>query len=547
MNKSIIRKYKKITLVLVGIFLIICGVCLNPHLILHQEATALYQPNEPIPEGIPSHGEYSASTYLPQEKQPYKPHAPINITSDEDFVMYGFNGTGTEDAPYLIEELNITTNQRNAVYIANTTVHFVISDCYLQTQTARHSDYDYHGIHLNNITKGSAYITNNTIIGNVRGITVWHSHIEIRIVNNVIDENIDAIRCVSVDSVFVFDNMITHSFAGIYIEWFTILIINNNTITDSEAGILISDGESVTITHNFLHVEIAGIESAYCLFIAITNNVVIGGWISWSSYVLYEHMSITNNTIINSHDRGIMLGINEGGKTPVIAYNNILSNTKYGLKLDNTANTIIYANNFIGNGGENSQGHEYVFKEVDQNNSWYNETVQEGNYWSDYDGKGTYAIDGNIGSKDLYPLDAVIDSILSTMDYTPEMPVLGDEITIAVTIKDPITVDQVVLMHRVIGEQDAWQHSPMSGDGNAYSVTLGPFPERSIILYYVSVVDTTGRIFDSSVFGFVIRPKGLFPFRIPFTSFVFILLYLGVAALPYTYKKIRKRFSCSFF
>ncbi|MHA2085859.1 MAG: hypothetical protein ACW992_11310, partial [Candidatus Thorarchaeota archaeon] len=39
-----------------------------------------------------------------------------------------------------------------------------------------------------------------------------------------------------------------------------------------------------------------------------------------------------------------------------------------------------------------------------RNNTWYDATTEEGNWWSDYSGSGTYIIDGPSNSADQYPI-----------------------------------------------------------------------------------------------------------------------------------------------
>ncbi|MGY5876697.1 MAG: NosD domain-containing protein [Candidatus Thorarchaeota archaeon] len=62
------------------------------------------------------------------------PHSPIEITSDAEFdaqaASESWVGNGSEIAPYVIENLNITTDDV-AVHISNTSSYFVIQDCYL--------------------------------------------------------------------------------------------------------------------------------------------------------------------------------------------------------------------------------------------------------------------------------------------------------------------------------------------------------------------------------------------------------------------------------
>ena len=60
----------------------------------------------------------------------YTPHNPIVITSNQDFEEQGWSGNGTEVNPYLISDLNISSDQE-CILILETTVHFVIRDCWL--------------------------------------------------------------------------------------------------------------------------------------------------------------------------------------------------------------------------------------------------------------------------------------------------------------------------------------------------------------------------------------------------------------------------------
>ncbi|HEX9915529.1 MAG TPA: hypothetical protein VGB32_11465, partial [Candidatus Bathyarchaeia archaeon] len=58
-------------------------------------------------------------------------HSPIYITADSGFASGGFPGSGTQEDPYVIENLQITTNtlRRNGVEIRNTRAHFVVRGC----------------------------------------------------------------------------------------------------------------------------------------------------------------------------------------------------------------------------------------------------------------------------------------------------------------------------------------------------------------------------------------------------------------------------------
>jgi len=53
------------------------------------------------------------------------PHDPIVIDEDSDFNNQGWPGSGTEESPYVIEGLDITSDG-NCISISNTNVHFRI-------------------------------------------------------------------------------------------------------------------------------------------------------------------------------------------------------------------------------------------------------------------------------------------------------------------------------------------------------------------------------------------------------------------------------------
>jgi parallel beta-helix repeat protein len=113
--------------------------------------------------------------------------------------------------------------------------------------------------------------------------------------------------------------------------------------------------------------------------------------------------TITNNTIV-SNDYGITLGksaplisqniiesnnygINITDASSAIINNNFINwSVLYGISIQDSSNNNIYHNNFINNTIE-------AYDSDPGNNSWYNTSLLEGNYWSNYtgldDGSGT--------------------------------------------------------------------------------------------------------------------------------------------------------------
>jgi parallel beta-helix repeat protein len=82
--------------------------------------------------------------------------------------------------------------------------------------------------------------------------------------------------------------------------------------------------------------------------------------------------------------------------------NNFLKGNDFGISIENSEYNIIYHNDFI----ENNLGGTSQSRDEGSNNSWYNVSISEGNYWSDWNGIGSYVIDSvTFGDVvDLYPL-----------------------------------------------------------------------------------------------------------------------------------------------
>ena len=83
---------------------------------------------------------------------------------------------------------------------------------------------------------------------------------------------------------------------------------------------------------------------------------------------------------------------------------NLLQSCYYGIYLDiETKNVIIHHNSFVENrypgDYEAAQG-----RDDGTDNIWYDELKNEGNYWSDWSGEGSYQIEGSANTEDPYPL-----------------------------------------------------------------------------------------------------------------------------------------------
>ncbi len=169
----------------------------------------------------------------------------------------------------------------------------------------------------------------------------------------------------------------------------TVWIENNTCISNSGggAGIVAWAARNCTIVGNRCTNLAQGIHlnEAACCYIAsnnITSNNYQGINIRYSNY-----NTITDNRITSSSQHGVAL----------------VGTSRFN---------VIHHNHFIENGMEETyridgeERGELTSQAFDEgsNNTWYDAAAQEGNWWSDYSGTGSYSIDGPSNSTDRYPI-----------------------------------------------------------------------------------------------------------------------------------------------
>ncbi len=99
----------------------------------------------------------------------YTEHEPVTIRRDSDFLVQGWPGLGTPGDPFVIGNLNITA-VLTCIFIANTSKHFVIENCFL---TARSIVWGGGVITLENVT--NVQIVNNQLNGHNSAISIFNS------------------------------------------------------------------------------------------------------------------------------------------------------------------------------------------------------------------------------------------------------------------------------------------------------------------------------------------------------------------------------------
>ncbi|MGC9308047.1 MAG: NosD domain-containing protein [Thermoplasmatota archaeon] len=221
--------------------------------------------------------------------------------------------------------------------------------------------------------------------------------------------------------------------------------VTGSIIKTNDTNIALYDSGNNTIAGNIIADTNTGISLTYS-----HNNIITGNTISNANMGIELHIS-SNNTLMDNvvgpnHNTGIFLHTscndnilrantvsNNGwdgleiymSKNNTVSDNTIESNGDIGIRVSPASeDNVIYHNNLVDNGANAyDQGQ----------NTWYNTTLEEGNYWSDFDeaSEGAYDNDSdgiidtpyNVSgddNQDLYPL-----AMQWQPDYAPPVTTLS--------------------------------------------------------------------------------------------------------------------------
>ena len=177
-------------------------------------------------------------------------------------------------------------------------------------------------------------------------------------------------------------------------------IYNITSVKNYNSGIIIDESSNITIEDsNISGNDNYGIYAQYISSLTTRNLNCSNNGMTGISIYNGEYVNIYNS-VIGWNYRGIEFSQVSNG---YIEENNITENTDYGIYFESTTGFHVYKNNFTGNHGASEDctySKEHVQAYDDGTNYWNSST--EGNYWSDYDGSGEYAIDGG-SSVDEHP------------------------------------------------------------------------------------------------------------------------------------------------
>ncbi|MHA2247682.1 MAG: right-handed parallel beta-helix repeat-containing protein [Candidatus Hodarchaeales archaeon] len=316
---------------------------------------------------------FSASLVLANRSisQNYTMHDAITITNDNELAAVANSGTGTADDPCIIADWNITGSTTHGISITGTTKHFRVENCWIESSVG-------YGIFVYSVASGTATIINNTCNNNdEHGIRLGSSGSS-TVANNTCNSNGEY---------------------GIWLEHSGSSTVANNTCnSNGENGISLWGSGSSTVANNTCNnnYDGSGIRLGDSGSSTVANNTCNNnrehGILFWSS----GSSTVANNTSNDNGGIGIFLRSSDYSS---IVWNTLVGNGAYGIELsDDSANNVIHHNDFIANGQNTLQACDNG-----TTNQWYDDTVLEGNYWSDYSGIGNYSIDGSAKAFDPYP------------------------------------------------------------------------------------------------------------------------------------------------
>ena len=255
-------------------------------------------------------------------------YAEICIDSDDDFASYGFQGKGTEEEPYLIENIHSQNDSSKLLYIANTTVFFIIRNCSFESSYVSYMSTFLVRIH--NVRSGTVKIIDNLFNGTY-GLEIIHAN-SVVIQGNRFESFEYALKLAYSNNSTITNN-IFRSKLFYWFDW------GPNGI-----GITISECENIIISKNQFYKVNYGIRVFQTIEIVVTENILREGrngiYIDDSCEVYIQ------GNIVNVNWIGIWI---KSSPKSIVEQNNCTGGD-YGIYPNRSPNTIIRENHLINTG-----------------------------------------------------------------------------------------------------------------------------------------------------------------------------------------------------
>jgi|GEM_PF-1437327 len=326
------------------------------------------------------------------------------------------------------------------------------------------------GIYLSSSSNNN--IANNNCSNNSNGIVISYSSYT-NITNNTCSGN-------SGTGIYVYsasNNNITNNTCsrnsdfGINLHWYSNnnIIMNNDCSLNSDFGIYIDIASSNNIMRN----TCSGCWMGIGMYDASTNNILRYNNCSGNEEGIY----ISNNSCNN-----------------LITYNNFSKNTNYAIHITGASKeNIIHHNNFWQNNGAakgTTDGRSQAYDDAG-GNYWYDSTLQEGNYWSNWNGFAGYSIEGGgAGAYDAYPL---YHSVPLPPSAPRTLPPISGNGQITLTWDIPAHVGEgPIIDYKVYWGIESGNYSHVLNVGNVLTYTVTGLTNGQRYYFVVTAVNLVG-------------------------------------------------------
>lgn len=189
----------------------------------------------------------------------FVPHDPIVVSNDNDFETQNWPGEGTIEDPYIIEGLNITTDDI-CISFHGTSKHFIIRDCFLRSLKGGFMCC----IQFHDVTNGSVIgceIDSGYMYFEMIGDIIYtcfgfgiriQSSSSCNLTSNIFYNNYYAVNFKDSTSCLLENNQISQSWEGISIEDSISCIADRNNLFNNKESILLRKSNSCTIMNQII-------------------------------------------------------------------------------------------------------------------------------------------------------------------------------------------------------------------------------------------------------------------------------------------------------
>ena len=310
-------------------------------------------------------------------------HGTISIDGNIDFQNQasteGWQGNGTENNPYLIENYYLTDSTNHLIQIRNTNVFFKI-----KKNTLDGINWNYMGISFSNVTHGA--ISDNIINNNMQGISLVSNSNNNLITGNSINFHNEGIVLSSSTTNVISNNTFYHNIQGIYLWNSSNNILSGNSVNNNEYGIWLLISSTNVLSGN---------NASY--------NNGHGIWLDYESRNNTVHRNIA--TFNNGYGFYLIMSSNKNN----IYYNDIYGNSEIQAYEENDCLDNKWDNGKTGN----YWGADYTIN--------YPSTTNDGKIWST-----PYEINGTGSGIDHFPL---VNSIMTDIDK-PQLTIIPEDFSV---------------------------------------------------------------------------------------------------------------------